>query len=280
MRAHALFLLLAFVQWPRGAAADSFPDEPKPAFDAAARKAMALCTDGKGHYVAFAARSDRQKDVRFAHRILYGDGKRMYLVPVEDLWGMTGDHFLDPRNLNPTANASFRGIDWRLYSFAELDRNKARCEVQCGERRTALKIVEPAQAAALLDKAEIERGPRRFRPHALARDNEGVYYYVDNGFWPEAHKSYRLFVGRKGSLAQQKMTDVVTDSEGQIFATRTGSLRLVLGRNESMWVENGKDGREKIKKLLLVPPQDNLQMIYNDLGVYLGERLGTPCDDF
>ena len=86
---------------------------------------------------------------------------------------------------------------------------------------------------------------------------------------------YRLFVGPKGNLAQAKMTNVVSDSEGDIFATKTGSLRLILDRRESSWIEN-----DKPKPLRLVPVEDNLSMIYNDLGIYSGERLGTPCDDF
>jgi len=28
-----------------------------------------------------------------------------------------------------------------------------------------------------------------------------------------------------------------------------------------------------------VPVEENLPLIYNELGVYTGARLGTPCDD-
>ncbi len=27
-------------------------------------------------------------------------------------------------------------------------------------------------------------------------------------------------------------------------------------------------------------PINNYQLIYNELGVYLGQKLGNPCDDF
>ena len=42
------------------------------------------------------------------------------------------------------------------------------------------------------------------------------------------------------------------------------------------WAEKKKD-----LKLTLVPVDfnKNVAMIYNELGVYTGERLGTPCDD-
>jgi hypothetical protein len=32
-------------------------------------------------------------------------------------------------------------------------------------------------------------------------------------------------------------------------------------------------------ELKVVPITENLPMIYNELGVYSGARLGTPCDD-
>jgi hypothetical protein len=70
-----------------------------------------------------------------------------------------------------------------------------------------------------------------------------------------------------------KMTNVVSDSEGDIFATRTGELRLVLDKNESYWVK-GK-ARTALK---LLPLEDNVRLIYSELGVYAGEPLGTPCD--
>src|SRR5262249_9355625 len=56
---------------------------------------------------------------------------------------------------------------------------------------------------------------------------------------------------------------------------QTGSLRLILGRSEALWVVG-----QKKKKLLVVPVAATLGMIYQDLGVYAGERFGTPCDDF
>ena len=143
---------------------------------------------------------------------------------------------------------------------------------------TAATRVAEAAERALIDGASYEQTLRRFRPYALARDNTGVYYYVDRGYDeedPTAPKNFRLFVGQRGNLKQQKMTNVVSDSQGDIFSTKTGSLRLILNKNESSWVEGKKQ-----TKLVIVPVEDNLPMIYGELGVYSGERLGTPCDDF
>jgi hypothetical protein len=75
-------------------------------------------------------------------------------------------------------------------------------------------------------------------------------------------------------MKPQKLTNIVSDSEGDIFATKTGSLRVVLDKHESLWTQGKKQ-----QKLILLPIEDNAIMIYSDLGVYTGQPLGTPCDD-
>jgi hypothetical protein len=83
-------------------------------------------------------------------------------------------------------------------------------------------------------------------------------------------------VGPRGSLKLQPMTNVVADSEGEIFTTKSGSLRFIAGPGgrQSSWVKG-----KKVIKLVPIPVEQNLNVIYNDLGVYRGQRLGTPCDD-
>lgn len=132
----------------------------------------------------------------------------------------------------------------------------------------------------MLDAATLLPSPRKWRSHALARDNRGTYYYVDRGRQRGTEGQFRLFVGPKGNLTQQKMTNIVSDSEGDIFSTKTGDLRLILdkgqdqGAKEGVWLQN-----EKPTKLTIVPIEANIAMIHNELGVYAGERLGLPCDD-
>jgi hypothetical protein len=70
------------------------------------------------------------------------------------------------------------------------------------------------------------------------------------------------------------MTNVVSDSQGDIFTTKKGELRLVLGKKQSKWIAGKKE-----TELTSLPLEDNRIMIYRDLGVYTGQRLGTPCDD-
>ena len=85
-----------------------------------------------------------------------------------------------------------------------------------------------------------------------------------------------MHVGPKGALKLQEMKDIVSDSEGEIFSTKKGDLRLVVDKAVSpLWIE----GTKKKVELRVVPITENLPMIYNELGVYSGARLGTPCDD-
>ena len=112
----------------------------------------------------------------------------------------------------------------------------------------------------------------KYRAYALARDDAGTYYYVDRRR-EEGSMEFRLYTGQRGSMKPLKMTNLVSDSEGDIFSTRSGELRLVLDKKQSAWVEKGK--KRELKSL---PVEDNVQLIYSDLGVYSGQPLGTPCD--
>ena len=99
--------------------------------------------------------------------------------------------------------------------------------------------------------------------------------YVDQAREPEGNKDFRVFRGQKGAVKPQKMVNIVSDSEGEIFITKAGKLRFVLNKSEKTWVEGKKE-----TKLIDLPIDDNHVLIYTDLGVYTGQRLGTPCDDF
>jgi hypothetical protein len=237
-----------------------------------------VCTDGKSHYVVVAPH-DRQST-----QVFYGDGKTFYRVPLPP-WVLSGDTFFEPRFVAKGKNSNFRGLDMRLYASAEYEAAKKTCVVSCGERKATLTILDEDAKKALLAKATFEPPLHKRSPHHLARDNSGRYFYVDKGNTPETEKNFRLFVGNKGAMKLQKMVNAVADTEGEIFTTKSGSLRYVTDRkNPPIWTEKGK-------KLVLtvVPiesvdaatnePINNYQLIYNELGVYLGEKLGNPCDD-
>jgi hypothetical protein len=231
---------------------------------------MNVCTDGKSHYIAIAPHE------RFIHQMYYGDGKNMSEVTIDPSGMLTGTDFFEPRFPNPTANDNFRGIDYRIYSSVDYDEAKHTCSLRCGDHNTPLTIMPAADGKKLAAAATFHKSPRTREPYALARDDRGTYYLVDHGNTPETKNNFRVYVGKKGSLKLQKMKDVASDSEGEVFSTASGDLRFVTSheKNEYSWVQG-----EKHTNLIALPVRANMTLIYTTLGVYTGERLGNPCDD-
>jgi len=226
-----------------------------------------VCTDGKSHYVVVAPHE------RLLNQMFYGDGKHFVNVPMSP--NLEGTAFVDPRFFDKDANPDFRGLDFRVVSRVSTDEAKRTCSVQCGTRVTALVVLDAAEATKMLLAGKFEPNPFQWAPHALARDSRGAYYYVDRGSTPDTEKSFRVFVGPQGALKEHGKASVVSDSRGETFSTRSGELHFLVGPDASpMWVH------AKVKtKLTQVPVNENLHLVYTDLGVYRGKRLGTPCDD-
>jgi hypothetical protein len=147
----------------------------------------------------------------------------------------------------------------------------------CGDKdETGLIELSGEKAHAVLDKTPfLSMGIVRV-PHLLARDDSGVYYYVDRIAKVYGGKGYRVFVGRKGAMKQMPLTDVASDSAGDVFSTRSGDLRLV---------RNSEDNKEKLTwvkgarrtELVFLDTDVNSVVIFKDLGLY--GFLGTLCDD-
>jgi hypothetical protein len=227
-----------------------------------------VCSDGKSHFVVIAP------SPKHSIELFTGDGKTFARVPPPEGY-LSGEDFLDPRYYRKESNPNFRGMDMRVYSSVSYEDKKG-CKLRCGSNERALTVLPAADAAKLLLAGTFQPPLQKYKPYALLRDDRGNYYYVDRGARPGEEKRYRMFLGPKGSLKEQKMTNVVSDSEGDIFATKTGSLRLIIDKSApATWIQG-----EKRTPLKPVPIGENLPLIYNELGVYLGERLGTPCDDF
>jgi hypothetical protein len=205
--------------------------------------------------------------------LAYGTGKSFYRVPVPAALGE--GWFFDPRQRNEKHSEDFRGYDLRVYSYVKPDPEHGTCKLVCGPRETELLLLRGQEKAGVLAGALFEPSPHGREPYALARDKQANYYYVDRGATPETAKDFRLYRGRRGALRPLSMRDVVSDSEGEVFESTGGKLRLFLGRAEAEWVEE-----KKTRALLRLPLAENFGLIYNELGVYMGQRLGVPCDDF
>ena len=87
---------------------------------------------------------------------------------------------------------------------------------------------------------------------------------------------FRFFSGRSGHVNQQKLRWVVSDSEGDVFATSRGELRVSRSadaKKQFVWTR-----KKQHEELLEVPIGQNTFLIYKQLGVYENQDFGTPCD--
>ena len=252
------------------AASAGLADEIPPYDVSASRAALRLLTDGKGHYVALVplARclpaTDKDRDAK-ATAIFYGDGTVFHHLYSPGGGASCGEGTFDVSFWEP--RVAHRGL-------AGLELRGGKYQVQCGDRKTELRLMPEAESRPRVAAAKFLAARWSRTPYALARDEQGTYYYVDVLADRRRGRDFRLFVGPRGSLKLQRMKNIVSDSEGDIFSTDKGELRLVLSRDEATWIK----GRQRTK-LLPVPVDRNTRFIYAELGPYLGERLGTPCDD-
>jgi hypothetical protein len=219
---------------------------------------LVVLTDGKRHYVAVIPFGDQ-----YAH-LYYGDGRRFVALRVSG-GSRAGKTQWDRIFWEPRVDAPWKGS----ISFGN-----DKYTVQCGSRATEFVPLAAEEQNAMLQTAVFSKAPWNRRPYALARDNKGTYYFVDRLREPPDNKAFRLFAGPRGNLRLMKMTNVVSDSQGDIFSTKKGELRLVLDLKHPIWAA-GKTETDLVR----LPLEGNHILIYTDLGVYAGQRLGTPCDD-
>ncbi len=239
--------------------------------------AMSVCADEQGHVIVVGPRITEVGMLDDQPRISLFTGTSAGLYPVtrapEDertwLYDLDPVSFVDPRQHGSTPETKFRS---RLVT----DFAKKECTLSCGARVVKVPMRSREEGRKLVLSAKAISSPFTRKPHALLRDPSGTYYFVDSGAQPEREKDFRVFVGPRGQMKQLKMTNSLSDSEGEVFSTKGGDLRLVLDRlKPSSWTL----GKKRVE-LRAVPVDENLDVIFVDLGIYAGQRLGTPCDDF
>ena len=223
------------------------------------RADLKVLHDGHGHYLALVPFGPTSVPAFYS-----ADGKVFHAQRLQG-GGSSGTESFDRTFWDPRHPSGWQ----RSIGFRD-----AKYHVQCGERATEFQPVAAAERERLLTTAAFRTHAWKRRAYALARDLKGRYFYVDTGNVPKFAKAFQLWAGPRGDMKKLPMQNVVSDSGGDIFATKTGTLRLVLDRTESLWVANGKE-----EKLIVLPVEDNGALIYSDLGPYLGLRLGTACDD-
>lgn len=228
---------------------------------------LKVLTDGKKHYYVYDLKGG------ISGPAFYGDGKTFYQQRIVS-GGAVGDVELSHALWDPR-------IDFGRHGMASFSLREEKYELNCPPKKAALTEVGDAEAKALIDGATFYQPKWNRIAYKLARDEHGAYYFVDH--LREAKRDFHLWVGPRGAMKQQQMTNIVSDSVGDIFATRSGELRLILndakrkGDTEARvlkWVQG------KSETLLTeVPVDENVSLIYNELGPYEGQKLGTPCDD-
>jgi hypothetical protein len=148
----------------------------------------------------------------------------------------------------------------------------------CGsERDTVLKQAPADRAKGILDKASFLSTALTRRSHLLARDDSGVYYYVDVIRDQYGGSGFRVWVGKKGAMKQLPLTDVASDTGGEVFATKSGDVRIVRDKDVSSKATVTFVKGEKHTSLVQLDLDANSRLIFKDLGVY--SFLGTICDD-
>jgi hypothetical protein len=252
-------VLAALAVWLLHAEPTNMPPTEK--LDVSDKKATFYAfTDGKKHYVIV----QMSKDKPIPEWAFYGDGKSMYRLRSRGGGGEAGVSWnlalWEPRNISANAFVDYR--DGKL-------------KVSCNDRNTELSRVLADDAKKLIDAVDYYSYRWTRMPYLLARDDKGTYYFVDMERDAPGKKDMRLYIGPRGKLSRQQMTNIVSDTEGDIFSTKTGELRLVANVDSLKWVQ----GKSELK-LTHVPVEENHVLIYTDLGVYDRLPLGTPCDDF
>ena len=235
----------------------SAPSAPDDRVDVSSvRDTLEVLDDGHDHFLVLVPFGDMYE------HFYWGDGKDFWAIQV--FGGMS------------SGNESFERNFWdpriRNRSQASFGLREGKYTLQCAERQTTFSPSDPKRKEEILKTAAFHPQRWKRRAYALARDNGGTYWYVDRAR-AEQVTDFRLWSGPRGALKPLRMTNVVSDSAGDVFATKNGDLKLVLGKGEASWVKG-----KKSTDLILLPLADNAQLIYGDLGVYTGEPLGTPCD--
>lgn len=151
----------------------------------------------------------------------------------------------------------------------------------CGPKGESFALTELTgdKAKAVVDKASFLTTQYIRRPHLLARDDKGVYYYVDVLRDQYGGNGHRVFVGKKGAMKQVPLTDIASDTGGEVFSTKSGDLRLVSNtptdatKKTAQWIRG-----ERRSELVYLDPYMNQPLIYRDLGIY--KLTGTLCGSF
>jgi hypothetical protein len=171
--------------------------------------------------------------------------------------------------------------EWNLWSprakgmnAASLDFSDDAMALSCTQKsKRPLSKLKADEARTFLQHATFYQPLWTHQAHLLARDDDATYYYVDELREEFGGNGYRVFVGPKGAMKELPLANIATDTAGEIFATKSGQLKLISGEGKkAYWIKGGKK-----MELTVVDTYDNRYLIYRELGIY--GQLGAVCDD-
>jgi hypothetical protein len=230
------------------------------------RAKLVVLDDGKHHYLAYA------RDPELLHTVwFYGDDTVL--------------HRLTLNSSRPDVNrarATWQIHDLRYKSTASeilSDFDTSEFVVTCAKRKTALHSLAAPAAAKLIEHVKLaDAVPRRLVTFLARGDADTTYYFVDRPWMPPGEpesSDYRLWIGKRGAMRRIPIRDLANDAAGLLLITDQGKLQYTQKTGALEWLPSG--GKPRVLHPLV--GGDNSDLIYNQLGVYANDRLGTPCDD-
>jgi len=205
-------------------------------------------------------------------RLFYGNAKTRTLYAQVITGGSTDGDAWDIATWSPRLKDMHPGLLQR--------RADGTYERYCwGENDAALTELTGDKAHAVLDHYAFVSSASFHRAHLLARDDAGVYYYVDTLAQEYGGNGYRVFIGKRGALKQVPLTDVAVDSGGEVFSTKTGDIRIVSESSPEQSIRKHVSFIRGDKRIELVwlDLDVSSRLIFRDLAVY--DFLGTVCEN-
>jgi hypothetical protein len=234
---------------------------PKPVdIKALKAKAIVLADARGGTYVVFRGGGDDPK-------LFYGPSAKAVYEQIIIGSSSSGDDF-DFSTFAPR----LPGVRYGNFAYKDKTYSKS-CD---GKDDAVLTELTGDKAKAVLDKTAFLTMGTVHVAHLLARDDSGVYYYVDRFAKAYGGKGYRVFVGKKGAMKAMPLSDVASDSAGDVFSTKTGDLRFVHTKEDDKMTLTWVRG-EKRTTLIKLDTDVNSPLIFKDLGVY--GFMGTLCEN-
>jgi hypothetical protein len=213
----------------------------------------------------------------------------LVLVPFSNgdavFWGKPNDLLYRQEPLSSSADRP------ESYSISLIDRRyprrgysiqypvKERTTVVCGPDHLALSPMDLAEGEELLKGAQFVLPFWKRSAHFLARDDYGVYYFIDKANYyddtPIPESSYRVFIGWKGEILQSPLKMVAQDSVGEVYGMTNGNRRVVINQGVGRYFDG-----DEVRVLHTLNLYADSQLMYRDNKIYGNARHGTPCDSF